>query len=103
MVIDDANRSNIESIDNPKQAYNTLVMQHGADDAFTAASTLTELFSMTYYPSISMTDYLAKFQDLEGRVRDITAGDPNLKISDKPFAVVLVNSFPRAKYGTVGQ
>lgn len=67
-TIDDANRSTIESMDDPKQAYDTLIIHHGADDGFTAASTLTELFSMTYDPSMSMTDYLAKVQDLQGRV-----------------------------------
>lgn len=55
-------------MDDPKQAYDALVMQHGADDGFTAASTLTELFSMTYNPAMSMTDYLSKVQDLQGRV-----------------------------------
>lgn len=50
-----------------------------------------------------MTDYLAKLQDLQGHVRDITAGNTDLKISDKCFAVILVNSLPQAKYGTVVQ
>lgn len=102
-TIDNANCLTIESMDDPKLAYNPLITQHGADNGFTAASTLTELFSITYNPSMSMTDYLAKVQDLQGRVCDITAGDPKQKILDKLFAVVLVNSLPWAKYGTVVQ
>lgn len=49
-TIDDANCSAIESLDDPKQAYDVLIAQHGSDDGFTAASTLTELFSITYDP-----------------------------------------------------
>lgn len=50
-----------------------------------------------------MHDYLAKVQDLHSRVRDLTAGDPELKISDKLFSIVLINSLPRTKYATVIQ
>lgn len=50
-----------------------------------------------------MTDYLAKTQALHSRVQDLTSGDSELNISDKLFAVVLVNSLPRPKYSTVIQ
>lgn len=50
-----------------------------------------------------MDDYLAQTQSLHSRVRDLAWGDPDLKISDKLLAVVLVNSLPRAKFGTVVQ
>lgn len=81
----------------------TFDMRHGSDDGFTAANTLTELFSSRYNSEQSMTEYLAKTQALHSRFRDLTSGDPDLKISDKLFAVVLVNSLPRAKFGTVIQ
>lgn len=102
-TVDEANRATIDAMDNPKTAYDTLVSQHGADDGFTTANTLTELFSATYDPSTPMNTYLARIQDLHSRVRDLTCGDPDLKISDKLFAVVLINSLPRAKYGTIVQ
>lgn len=102
-IVDDTNRAMIDSMDDPKSAYDALIVQHGSDDGFTAANTLTELFSTTYDPSTSMNDYLARIQDLHSRVRDLTSSDPDLKISDKLFAVVLVNSLPRSKYGTVVQ
>lgn len=102
-TIDEANHATIDSLDDPKIAYDTLVTQHGSDDGFTAANTLTELFSTKYDPSTPLTNYLAKVQALHSRVRDLTSGDPDLKISDKLFAVVLVNSLPRAKFGTIIQ
>lgn len=67
-TIDNANRSTINLMDDPKQAYNALVIQHGSDDGFTAANTLTELFSIRYDPATSMNEYLARVQDLQGRV-----------------------------------
>lgn len=102
-TIDDVNRASIDSMDNPKIAYDALVVQHGSDDGFTAANTLTELFSTTYNPASSMNKYLAKIQDLHSRVQDLTSNNPDLKISNKLFAVVLVNSLPRLTYGTVVQ
>lgn len=48
-----------------------------------------------------MNEYLAKIQDLHSRIHDLTSGNPYLKISDKLFSMVLVNSLPRGKYGTV--
>lgn len=102
-TVDKANRATINSMDNPKTAYNTLVSQHGADNGLTTANTLTELSSATYDPSTLMNTYLARIQDLHSRVQDLTSGDPDLKISEKLFVVVLINSVPRAKYGTIVQ
>lgn len=102
-TVNEANRATIDSLDNPKVSYDTLVVQHGRNDGFTAANTLTELSSTRYNPDTSMIDYLAKTQALHSRVCDRTSGDLDLKISDKLFAVVLVNSLPRAKCSTVIQ
>lgn len=102
-TVDESNKAIIDSLDNPKEAYDTLVSQNGKDDGFTTANTLTELFSTKYDPASTMHDYLAKIQDLHSRVRDLTAGDPELKISDKLFSIVLINSLPRNKYATVIQ
>lgn len=63
-TVDKANQSTIDTMDEPKQAYNTLVLQHGSDDGFTAANTLSELFSTRDKSSIPMHEYLAKVQDL---------------------------------------
>lgn len=102
-TVDKSNKAIIDSLDDPKEAYDVLVSQHGNDDGFTTANTLTELFSTKYDPSTSMHDYLAKIQDLHSRVRDLTSGDPELKISDKLFLIVLINSLPRTTYATVIQ
>lgn len=49
-TIDEANCSPIDAMDNPKQAYDMLVLQHGSNDGFTAANSLTKLFSTKYNP-----------------------------------------------------
>lgn len=93
-TVEESNQATIDSMDDPKSAYDALVMQHGDDDGFTAANTLSELFSTKYDPCTPMHKYLAKIQSLHSRVRDLTSGDPNLKISDKLFSIVLINSLP---------
>lgn len=100
-TVNDANCATIDSMANPKNAYDTLVTQHGANHGFTTANTLTELFSAKYNPSTPMNTYLAEIQDLHSRVCNSTYRNPDLKISDKLFAVVLVNSLPWVKYGTL--
>lgn len=102
-TIDEANRSTIDTMDDPKVVYDALILQHGNDDGFTAANTLAELFNTRYDVSVPMNEYLAKIQDLHSRICDLTSGDPDLKISDKLFSIVLVNSLPRVRYGTVIQ
>lgn len=44
-TIDKANLTTIDSLDNPKLVYDTLISQHGNDNDSTAANTLTKLFS----------------------------------------------------------
>lgn len=47
-TIDDANCSTISTMDDPKAAYNTLILRHGNNDGLTAANALAELFSIRY-------------------------------------------------------
>lgn len=96
--IDSANLSSIESLEEPKQAFKTLVSQHGSDNGIVTANTLTELFSLKYDTSIGITNYIARVQDLHSKIRDLTAGDKGLQLSNRLFAILLVNSLPRNEF-----
>ena len=67
-TVDNSNRATIDSLEDPKLAYNTLISQHGNDDGITGANTLTELFSAKYNPDMSINDYLAQTQSLHSKV-----------------------------------
>lgn len=102
-TIDSSNQSSIASIDNPKLAFDTLTSQHGSDGGVITANTLSELFSSRYDSSIGITKYLSTIQDLHSKIRDLTAGDKDLQLSDWLFAILLVNSLPRSEFGQIIQ
>lgn len=102
-TVDSSNRASIASIENPKDAFDILIAQHGSDGGVAIANTLSELFSARYDSSIGITNYLATIQDLHSKIRDLTAGDKDLQLSDRLFAILLVNSLPRTDFGQIVQ
>lgn len=100
-TIHSSNKSSIASIKSPKQAFDTLIDQHGSEGGVVTANTLSELFSSRYNASVGITRYLATIQDLHSKIRDLTAGDKDLQLSDRLFAILLVNSLPRADFGPI--
>lgn len=81
-TIDSSNRALIASIENPKDTFHTLVSQNGSDGGVIIANTLSELFSTRYDSSIGITSYLANIQNLHSKIRDLTAGEKDLQLSD---------------------
>lgn len=102
-TIDSSNQSSIASIDDPKEAFKILISQHGSDGGVITANTLSELFSWKYDKSVGITKYLSDVQNLHSKIRDLTAGDKDLQLSDRLFANLLINSFPRSEFGPIVQ
>ena len=91
----------IRGIEDPKQAYDTLLEQVSQDDGLEVAALIAKVANTRYNGSETVSTFLDGISDLHTQLAEATSSDPDLKISDKLLAVFLLLSFPGEQFGTI--
>lgn len=91
----------IRGVEDPKRAYDILVEWVSQDDGLEVAALIAKVATVRYNGSDSVTSFLDGINDLHTQVAEVTADDPDLKISDKLLAVFLLLSFPGDNFVTI--
>lgn len=71
------------------------------DDGLEVAALIAKVATIRYNGSESVSSFLDSINDLHTQLSEVTANDPDLKISDKLLAVFLLLSFPGDQFGTI--
>lgn len=82
------------STTNPKEAFDSLIKDHGSQSGLLTAGVIAQISSLKLLPGASLDEFLAKVQSLHKELDSYVSEDPELRISSKILAVFLLNGLP---------
>lgn len=91
----------IRGIEDPKLANEKLLDQVSQDDGLEVAALIAQVATIRYTGNEPVSTFLDGISDLHTRLSEATAQNPDLRISNKFLAVLLLMSFPSESYVTI--
>lgn len=82
------------STSDPKDAFDSLVKDHGSQSGLLTAGVIAQISSLKLLPGASLDEFLVKVQSLHKELDSYVSECPELRISSKILAIFLLNGLP---------